>query len=72
MGMPASPWDDEVFAFSGDVVGGQVSTVVWDDRLFAHASNNVIIVGSATMIEVLRSSHNGGSCTISSRRPSDV
>ena len=51
MGMPASPWDDKVFAFSGDLLNGQLSTVKWERALYQPASNNQIIVGTDTLVE---------------------
>ena len=51
MGMPASPWDDKVFAFSGDLLHGQLSTVTWERVLYQPVSNNAIIVGTDTLIE---------------------
>ena len=49
--MPASPWDDSTFAFSGDICNGQMSTVTWDRRLYEPASLNAITVGTDTLIE---------------------
>ena len=40
-----------VFAFSGDIASGQVSTVEWDTRLYEPVSNNVVIVGNETLVE---------------------
>lgn len=41
----------KVFAFSSDIVNGQMSTMKWDRRLYEPVSNNDIVVGTNTLIE---------------------
>ena len=48
--MPASRWDDQSFAFSGELVGGQVLTVCWDDSVFDPSGANPIVVGTELAI----------------------
>jgi len=50
MGMAPSHWDNMVFAFSGDIVNGQMSTVTWDRAMYEPVSNNSIIVGTNELV----------------------
>ena len=48
--MPASRWDNQSFAFSGELVGGQVSTVCWENSVFDPSGDNPIVVGTELAI----------------------
>ena len=46
MGMPASRWDNQSFAFSGELFGNQVSTVTWDNTVFDPVRPQPILVAT--------------------------
>ena len=50
LGMPASLWDDDAFAFHGDLVNNQVSVVSWNAALFGPAAIDPIVVGTDDLV----------------------
>ena len=50
MGLVPSQWDNIVFAFSDDIINGQMLTVQWDRAMYEPVSNNSIVVGTQTLV----------------------